>query len=311
MNLKCILIGGAGFLGSHLAMQLIASNFEVSIFDIVKPQNLVRGATYIIGDYYLNGLSDAILEGQDIVFLLAYSAGPQKSMEQPQLCYEKDISCMIRLLDQMRTYGVNHLILFSSGGTIYGNHLEETLSEDMDNLPINHYGIMKLTQEKIMLMYNQLYGMQNVAFRFANPYGTGQRASSGTGAVTVFLNQIQNNKKIILWGNGDIERDYIYIADAIQMVVRFILKDNYQEPIPIYNIGTGQGTTLNQLISIVERALNKKAIVEYSEQREIDVKSNVLDISKIQNVIGHYNCVSLDQGIRKYIEQMQRISDYE
>ena len=199
MKGKCLLIGGAGFIGTQLAIRLSNCGYDVTVCDRIEKEALsddIANLNYSCIDYFEENVSDEIISAQDMIFLLISSVGPNTSMEKPVDCYGKDILRMIELLDQMRRCEVKRLVFISSGGTIYGNQDVATFGEDMATSPINHYGIMKLTQEKILMMYNELYGMCNIIFRLANPYGKGQKAASGIGAVTTFLENIMNDRRI-------------------------------------------------------------------------------------------------------------------
>ena len=300
---RCLLIGGAGFIGTKLACNLRDNGYDISICDYMEQEKLstsILDVPYMSLNYFTEELSDEFLSEQDMVVLLISSVAPNSSMQQPESCYGKDIVRMIELLEQMRRCKVNQLVFISSGGTIYGNQDAKAYKEDMETSPINHYGIMKLTQEKILLMYNTLYGMENIIFRLANPYGEGQRTSSGVGAVTAFLDNIINNHKIIIYGKGEVIRDYIYIADAVEMMRRCLDNNGSAVAVPVFNIGTGQGNSLMQIVEAMEAIVGEKAQIEFKSARKIDVKRNVLDISKVLSVIGDYQCRTLTEGIKEY-----------
>lgn len=300
---KCLLIGGAGFIGSNLTKCLVECGYAVTVLDIVENPVLYGdklAVKYVRGNYFSDEIDAGLLEDQDVVFLLACSVAPKSSMEMPEICYGEDITKMIELLDLMRCKKVKRLVFISSGGTVYGNNDAELLAEDMSTFPINHYGIMKLTQEKILIMYNQLYGMDNVIFRLANPYGPGQRDSTGVGAVTSFMKRILRNEPIHIYGEGETVRDYIYIEDVIRIICNFLEKENVADFPPIYNIGTGQGVSLMEVVKIIEEVTGKDAKIVFLEKRNIDVKSNVLNMSKLLRIIGTYECLSIYEGIGKY-----------
>lgn len=300
---KCLLIGGAGFIGSNLTKRLVECGYAVTVLDIIEIPALYGDelpVKYVRGNYFSDEIDADLLEDQDVVFLLACSVAPKSSMEMPEICYGEDITRMIKLLELMRCKKVKRLVLISSGGTVYGNGDAELLVENMSTFPINHYGIMKLTQEKILIMYNQLYGMDNIIFRLANPYGPGQRDSTGVGAVTSFMKRVLKNEPIHIYGAGEMIRDYIYIEDVTQIICNFLERENATEFPPIYNIGTGHGTSLIEVVKIIEEVAGKKAEIVFSEKRNIDVKSNVLNMGKLLRIIGTYECLSLYEGIGKY-----------
>lgn len=310
--MNCLLIGGAGFIGKNLAFHLAKNGHNIMVYDCIESPFLSSREMriqYIKGDYFRNVISDEVIMRQDIIFLLACSVGPKTSMDNPEICYGQDIVRMIQLLEQMITHDVSKLFFISSGGTVYGNSDVETFSEDMETLPINHYGIMKLTQEKILLMYNNLYGMKNIIFRLSNPYGCGQKVSSGIGAVTAFMNQICREEKISVYGKGEVIRDYIYIDDVVEMIRLFLERGRFESVNPVFNIGTGVGTSIIELVRIIERITGKNADIEFKESRKIDVNKNVLNNKKIKTIIGEYKCSSLMAGISEYYNMIERGMD--
>lgn len=298
---RCMLIGGAGFIGQNLAIAL-KDSYDITIVDRVDSiDSSLSDIKYCKRDFFENGIEDELIKDMDYVILLACTVGPKTSMENPQLCYKSDIVSLNSLLEQMKRLGDGQLVFISSGGTVYGEHEEKLLKEEMQNFPINHYGIMKLTQEKIILMYNTMYDMKNIIFRLSNPYGTGQRLSSGIGAVTAVLNNVMQNEKIHIWGDGNVVRDYIYINDAVTMIKRFLTKNQeISFANAVYNIGTGVGTSINEIVDIVENITGRKADVSYEAARIGDVSSNILDNSKIKSIIGDYECMSVREGVEKY-----------
>lgn len=307
MNDKCLIIGGAGFLGQNLARCMVDCGYQISIYD--RKQNpftdkYKNQINYIQGDIFNDIFDDSVLNYQDIVIFLACSVGPRTSMENPELCYKRDVIELIGLLDCMKDKGINKMYFISSGGTVYGKDTVGLIDEETNNYPINHYGILKLTQERILLMYNELFGMENVVFRLANPYGIGQSVTSEIGAVTTFLDAILSNKKISIYGDGNAVRDYIYVDDFSSMLCLFIENHDKKHHKPIYNIGTGEGNSLIHIIHVIEDVTQKKAVVDYFPSRKIDVFSNILDNTKIKEVIGNYSCKTVEEGIVAYCKRL-------
>jgi UDP-glucose 4-epimerase len=302
---RCLLIGGAGFIGTNLGVSLYSNGYDVTLCDCVEQAGLserLAGMKYIRMNYFEQLPDEELLRQQDMVILLISSLRPENSMTQPKDCYRKDVVRMIDLLEKMRKCNVNRLVFISSGGTVYGNQNESKLNESMATYPINHYGIMKLMQEKILLMYNELYGMCNVIFRLSNPYGEGQKMSSGIGAVTAFLHRIMHEEEICIYGEGKTIRDYIYIEDAVDMMRLCLDKGMSAGTNALYNIGTGEGHKIIDVLHLAEKIVGKKAKIVYSDKREFDVTRNVLDIARIRTIIGDYECRNLEQGMKEYYE---------
>ena len=179
--------------------------------------------------------------------------------------------------------------------------MAEKYSEYMPTHPINHYGIMKLSIEQICLMYNKVYGMDNLILRISNPYGIGQNPNKNLGAISVFVNKILNEDCIEIYGDGNIVRDYIYIDDVVNIIKKSIEYKSSDKIIPIFNVGSGIGTTLNELIELIGQIIHKKPNVKYIKSRQIDVTRNVLDMEKSikeLNIVINYD---IKKGIYEYV----------
>ncbi len=305
---KCLLIGGAGFIGTNLSLCLADAGYEVTVCDFVPQETVpaaLDGLKYVRMNYFEQDIEDSLLRQQDVVVLLISSVSPNSSMANPEICYGKDVVRLTQLLEQMRRCGVGRLVFVSSGGTVYGNQDALCLREDMATYPINHYGIMKLTQEKILFMYNELYRMDNLVFRLANPYGAGQKKASGVGAVTAFLRSIMDGEKIYLYGQGESVRDYIHVKDAVNMMRLCMEKGKAENTKALYNVGTGQGHSIMEVLKMAEMVTGKTADVVFLEKRQFDVARNVLDITKIRSLIGDYACMDLGAGMKKYYDELE------
>ena len=177
----------------------------------------------------------------------------------------------------------------------------------MQTNPINNYGIIKLTIEKILLMYNEIYNMENIILRVSNPYGVLQNPQKNIGIISVFLDRIMKDKEVIIYGDGNTVRDYVEIDDvckAIESVISYKFK---QDVCPIFNIGSGVGHSINDILKTIEKITEKHANVEYLPSRAIDVKSNVLDINKAKKILNYTCNTDIESGIRKFIEQKESL----
>lgn len=294
---RVLIIGGNGFIGKNV-VDAMKDEYEIGIYDIHKSENTTIPSYEgdVIGDENF----EQIVSQYDKIIYLISAIMPKQSMEEPFSSYTTDIPLLIHTLEICRKVGVKRIIYASSGGTIYGDRTEAN-TEEVFSEPINHYAICKLSCEKILLLYNQLYQMENVILRIANPYGKYQRISSGVGAVTAFTTEILKETKIVVWGDGENIRDFVdvsYVAQAFKLACQW----NYDMScVPIFNIGSGEKMSLNQLIQIIADELGKKADVEYLPQRNFDVKSNYLNIEKAKTILGYSLDKSAEECIRKYV----------
>jgi UDP-glucose 4-epimerase len=297
-----LLLGGGGFIGSNLARFLKKQGHNVTIYDRNIKQKRFPGPFFFIeGDFFKENNLVELIRNQDVVVHLISSVIPASSTQHTEKAYSQDILKTLELIECCRDNGVKKIVFLSSGGTIYGRNYHSPITETSSTNPINHYGIMKLTIEKILLMHNNIYGMQNVILRVANPYGQGQNPSKKIGAVTVFLDMILNDKTIMIYGNGDIVRDYIEISDVVLALEAGIQSDISKYVEPVFNVGTGKGTSISELISLIESISGKKAKINYVEERGIDVKYNVLDTTKTSNILNFNPKIDIAQGIRSLL----------
>lgn len=301
--MKILILGGSGFIGKNLSEKMLEKNHEIIILDShidfdffkelgVSKKNLYQIDLLEIKDYPIN-----FFKGVDIIFYLVNFTTPFLNIEETKEAYKKDVSVCIDILELSRKNDIKKVVFSSSGGTIYGN-LDSTSDREEDATnPINYYGISKLALEKIILMYNQLYNMNNLILRISNPYGKYQN-SDKVGIISIFLRKILDNEKIEIFGDGTNVRDYIYIGDLMDIFCKIIEKDSYSYN--IFNIGSGEGKSILDIINAIKKITNLNFNIEFKENRNFDVKNNILDISRVKKEFNFNPKISLDEGIRLF-----------
>jgi UDP-glucose 4-epimerase len=192
--------------------------------------------------------------------------------------------------------GVKKMFFSSSGGTVYGEPLSVPIKESAPANPVNPYAISKLAIERYLEFFYHHYGMEYVILRYSNPYGERQNPLGNQGVIPIFLNKIKNDKEPTIFGDGNSVRDYIYIKDAIDATLAVVNKSPESS---IFNIGNGKGTTLNELIWIMEEVTGKKIAPVYIPDSRNYLSKIVLDISKIYDNTGWQPQVDLTKGIKR------------
>lgn len=294
----CLVLGGAGFIGSHLADALAQAGHRVRAFD--RMPAVLRGDCEILtGDFLNAGDLAKALKGSEVVFHLISTTLPQGSNENPLHDAQTNVVGTLRLLESCRREGVRKIVFVSSGGTVYGIPRSVPIAESHPTDPTCAYGIHKLAIEKYLHLEHLLHGLDYCVLRPANLYGERQRADLAFGAVAVFLDRAVRGEPIRIWGDGSIVRDYVYVGDAVAAFIAAMAHSGNER---IFNIGSGKGTSLNELVALIEAALGRKIAVEYTPARGFDVPANVLDSSLAKRVLGWSAATSLAAGIRKTYE---------
>jgi UDP-glucose 4-epimerase len=197
---------------------------------------------------------------------------------------------------------VRKLVFVSSGGTVYGVPHSTPVAEDHPTDPLSSYGIHKLTVEKYLALAHRLHGLDYRIVRPANLYGPRQRLDIAQGAVAVFLDRALRDQPIQIWGDGSVVRDYVYVADAVDAMLKAASFEGAQR---IFNLGSGKGASLNQLVAEIEQLLGRPVKVEHSEARVLDVPVNVLDASLAERLLGWRASTPLREGLRRTCEWLR------
>jgi UDP-glucose 4-epimerase len=200
------------------------------------------------------------------------------------------------LLDECRNAGVKRVVFMSSGGAIYGHAHQLPIPEHHPTAPISAYGAAKLSVEAYLHVYGHLYGLNYVSLRPSVPFGEWQNSRRGQGAVSVFLQNVYCGRPIVIWGNGEIVRDFFYAGDLARACV---LAANMDVAPGAYNIGGGIPVALKELIEMIRYVTGRAVPVIYEPPRNCDPPSIVLDISKARRMLGWTPKVPLVDAIAR------------
>jgi UDP-glucose 4-epimerase len=299
-QMKCVLLGGAGFMGSHLAERLLAAGHTVRVFDI-HDRGFADGARrrdleWVRGDFLDPGAVAAAIAGCQGVFHLVSTTLPQSSNQNPAGDVADNIVGTLHLLEACRREGGRKIVFASSGGTVYGVPRAVPITEDHPTHPITSYGIGKLTIEKYLELYRVLHGVDYCVLRIANPFGERQRIASGQGAVTTFLQRACSGEPIEIWGDGSVVRDYLYVGDVAEALMRAL---DHRGERRIINIGSGVGRDLNEIIAAIETVIGRAVERHHVPARSFDVPANVLDIGLARTELGWQPATAFEEGLRR------------
>lgn len=299
MNTRILVLGGNGFIGSHLVKSLVANGLSVRVFGRSSNNRFeqpIQGVDYRYADFADSvQIAEALID-VDIVVHLISTTVPSTANLDPVADVQGNLISTIGLLQQMRELGVNRLVYLSSGGTVYGNAKIVPIPEEHERAPLSSYGIVKVAIENYIAMFSSLYGLQALILRASNPYGPMQGHLGVQGVIPTFFQRIINGEQIRIWGDGSAVRDYLYVDDLISFLVKGIQKNL----VGVYNIGSGEGTSLREILTLIEKISGRQADVRYLPSRGFDVQKVILDINKAQKALDWQPVVSLQEGCNRY-----------
>jgi UDP-glucose 4-epimerase len=304
--LKILILGGNGFIGKNLIFDLINKNYYLRIFD---KYNTFEGLNsekieFNLGDFDNLDLLKKSLNGIDIVVHLLSTTNPAISNKDPQRDIKSNLLNTLDFLDLMCEEGVKRIIFASTGGAIYGETVDSEIDELHQTNPISSYGIVKLAIEKYLEIYRRLWKLEYTILRFSNPYGVYQNPLSGQGAIAAFIWKVLNKESIEIWGDGEVARDFIYISDVVDAIAKAI---EFQPKSRIYNIGSGEKIKINKIISLIEVHAQYKVKVNHLAARDVDVRSNCLDINLAKKELNWHPTVNINDGIARLFDHYQKM----
>lgn len=306
---RCLVLGGRGFIGSHLVDALLARGHFVRCFD--RPHVAPLGEAHLTNPNFELFEGDLVSEtdltealvGCEVCFHLVSTTLPKSSNADPVFDVESNVLGTVRLLTHAVKSGLKKVIFVSSGGTVYGVPTQLPILETHATDPICSYGISKLAIEKYLGLFHQLHGLDYTVLRIANPYGERQRTHASQGAVAVFLGKVLRGEPVEIWGDGSVVRDYIHIADVVDALLLGFERTGGGEH--VFNIGAGRGHSLNEVLDVIEKVTGRAADRRYLPGRAFDVPASVLSIARAQQSLGWSPKVSFEQGLEKFSEWLR------
>jgi UDP-glucose 4-epimerase len=296
--MRLVISGANGFLGKNLVNHIAHEEFEfVRLLDIHYPDentNLKCKYDRHAIDLSSPDLSD-LITSNDVVIHLAWRSNPAVTGADVNTESELNWIPSSNLIDVCVQKNAK-LIFISSGGVVYGKSMYLPIDEDHPTNPISAYGEVKLRVEKMILRKNQETGLQYVILRPSNLYGPGFSTKKGLGVIGHWVEKIRDNESIQIIGDGEQVRDFIHVDDLSRAILKCLTIEN-----EIFNVGTGDGVSLNQLKSLFESAIGKEIEVVRTDSRSFDVNQNVLSVKKIKRLTSWRPKIDLIKGIKDLI----------
>jgi len=301
--MNVLVLGGNGFLGSHLVDKLVEAGNRVRVFDRspdpFRPP--LPQVEYVTGSFNDQSLLAESLVGIDVVAHLISTTVPSTSNLDPIADIEGNLIATVNLLKLMKLQNVNKIVYLSSGGTVYGVPKTSPIPETHPLHPISSYGIVKVAIENYLYMAHQSNGLEYAILRASNPYGPRQGHSGVQGVIATFLSNIKNNRTIEIWGDGEVVRDFIYITDMATLIENVINSDKQG----CYNAGYGEGSSINQILEHLKNNIDIEVKTKYLDKRVFDVPHVVLDNRLAMNDFDWKPVTTIDKGIAQTWKWLQ------
>jgi UDP-glucose 4-epimerase len=299
-NKKILVTGGAGFIGSYTVNALVNAGADVVIVDNLstgRKENINPKATF----YNLNIADEKIKdifekERPEVVYHFAFNVLVPKSVEDPLIDLDS-IAGSINVLKNSKSFGIKKII-FASSGFIYGNTINLPTKENEPIDPVSPYVVAKNAVENYIKFFNKAYNLPCVILRYATVYGSGQVM----GAMSDYIKTLASGGQSDIWGDGTKTRDYVYVDDVVNAnILALDVSDNFKDP--VFNVGTGVETTLNQAYSKIAEYLGKISKPNYHEDREGELMRFCLSNSKIKDAVGWEPKYKLEDGLLERLKK--------
>jgi UDP-glucose 4-epimerase len=292
--MKILITGGAGFLGRHLCRAVSEAGHDLKIIDLKENPDFET----TIADIRDAEAMQREVKDVDVVFHLAALIEAGSSVKEPQAFIDSNISGSLNVLEAMRTNDIKTLI-FSSTAAVYGEPQQIPITEDSRTIPINPYGVTKLALEGLLSSYVEAHGMTGVALRYFNLYGPGENHDPETHAIPRFIKQIYDGEEVTIWGNGEHQRDYIYISDIVDAhLLALKLAEEKPEQYHYMNLSTENPTSVSEVVKLVETAMDKQANVKNFPARPGDPLVLYASAAKAKQELGWEAKVEMPEGLK-------------
>lgn len=303
MAIRCLITGGAGFIGSHLVDEAVRRGWEVIVLDNLSTghvENLTDSLNHVNlvqGDIRNHDLVRQCLQGVDIVFHHAALVAVPLSVANPLLSAEINDLGTLNIFLAARDAGIKRIV-YASSSAIYGNRSTPPHVETMTPSPDSPYAAHKLLGEHYAAMFRTLHQLEVVSLRYFNVFGPRQDPSSPySGVISIFLERTLNGLSPVIFGDGRQSRDFIYVADVV--AANFLAALTEKTPQPVYNIGTGRAVTLLNMINCLEKSTGQTIKPRFDQPRPGDVYASMANVDRAAVELGFIARISFEEGLDK------------
>jgi len=309
MKTKVVVTGGAGFIGSHIVEYWINQNAEVHVIDNLRSGFLSNIEIFPEVKFHLGSVTNRdlvfeVLKDADYVHHLAALVSVPESVLKPEECFEINVNGTINILDAAKEFGVKKVVL-SSSAAVYGDNPESPKRINMQPQPKTPYATTKLEGEKLLQEYHEKHELGTVSLRYFNVYGPRQDPKSQyAAAIPIFISKALKNEPIIIYGDGEQTRDFIFVKDVVKAN---ILAATNEKVSGVFNVALGKATSINQIATKIISVLNSKSKIEYQPERIGDIKHSLASIEETKIELAFSPDFDLEDGLSQTINYFKKI----
>lgn len=310
-KLKIVITGGAGFIGSHIAEYWSNKGANVFVIDNLRSgytKNIenFQNVTFVEGSITDKTLIEDVLEKADYVHHLAAMISVPESVHNPFECVEINVNGLLNVLEAAKKHTIKKIV-HSSSAAVYGDNPASPKTISMKPLPKSPYGLTKLDGEYYLQMYYESFGLNTISLRYFNVFGPRQDPQSQyAAAIPIFVASALKNEDIIIYGNGEQTRDFVFVKDVVQANV---LGAEQESITGVYNIGNGYAISINKLVDMVLQLTKSSSKIIYKDERAGDIKHSLACIDESKSLLGfspEYDLLKgLEETILFFIEQFK------
>jgi nucleoside-diphosphate-sugar epimerase len=300
-----LVTGGAGFIGSHMAEELVRRGERVRVVDSLitgKRENLshLPQVELLVGDLADDDVARRAVEGVDYVLHQAAIPSVPRSVDDPVTSNRANVDASLQLLVAARDAGVKRVV-YAGSSSAYGNAAALPKVETMPTAPLSPYALQKLVAEQYCSMFTELYGLETVTIRYFNVFGPRQDPSSPySGVISLFIKAVSEGRRPIIYGTGAQTRDFTYVANVVDGALRACHAAGASGE--VINVATGGRISLLELFAVVRDLLGASMEPLFAEPRAGDVMDSQADIEKARRLLGYEPTVSFEQGLARTVE---------
>ena len=307
-NLRTLVTGGTGFIGSHTVDRLISAGVEVTVLDNLHTGRLEnieqhkqnKKFRFVKGDIRNFRLVKQLVKDTDAVLNLAAIVSVPLSIEKPLFVNDVNLKGALNLLKACVDSNVKRFVQVSSAA-VYGDAQTLPVREDFKPMPLSPYAVSKLAADNYAMAFNQIYGLETVCLRYFNVFGPRQANNPYSGVITIFANALLNNQQPKIFGDGKQTRDFVFVEDVVSANLLALTK---KEAVgEIFNVATGKAVTINKLLQILQKITGKKNLKPvHAESRGGDIRHSYASIEKARLLLGYKPVFSLEKGLKNLMQ---------